>query len=232
MVFGGVAKERLQLNEDTIWAGGPYDPANPAAREAYPQAREHIFAGRQKEAEELISKSGMAIPLRQASYQTLGNLILDFGDPSPVTDYCRSLDLDTAMAMTTFKQGGVTFSREVFSTAADQVIVVRLTANQPGSVTFTATMNTPQKPAEVTASGKRLMLTGTSGSHAMNPGQVRFESLVEIQNKGGSVAAGKSSLTVTRADSVTLLLSCGTSYVNWRDAGVVSSRFPGPWRHR
>jgi len=218
MIFGGVEVERLQLNQDTIWAGGPYNPANPAAREAYPKARELIFAGKQKEAEELISRSGMAIPLRQASYSTLGNLLLTFPDRSPVTDYRRTLDLDTAVASTTYAQGGVKYRREVFSSEPDQVIVLRLTADQPASVNFTVDMNTPQSTSSVTANGHRLKLASISNDHAGIPGQVRFESIVEIQNDGGSVTAGPSSLIVSNANAVTLLVSCGTSYVNWQNA--------------
>jgi alpha-L-fucosidase 2 len=219
MVFGGVTQERLQLNEDTIWSGGPYDPANPAAREAYPKVRELIFAGRQKEAEELVSRSGLGVPSGQASYQTLGNLVLNFGGALPATDYCRSLDLDTAIATTTFKRGDVAFKREIFSTASDQVIVVRLTASKPGSIGFAATMTTPQQTSAIAAEGKRLKLTGTGGRHGQNPGAVRFESLVEVQNEGGTVTAKEGSLIVAGADSVTLLVSCGTSYVNWQNAG-------------
>ena len=219
MVFGGVPEERLQLNEDTIWAGGPYDPNNPAAPETYREARALIFASKEREAGELISRSGMATPLRQASYQTLGNLVLAFpADRSPTTDYRRALDLDTAVATTQFKRGGVTFTREVFSSAPDQVIVIRLTADKAGSITFTATMNTPQLSSLVTASGKRLRLAGTSGPHAQIPGQARFESLVEVRNEGGSVTTNTSSLAVAKADAVTLLIACGTSYVNWEDA--------------
>jgi alpha-L-fucosidase 2 len=218
MVFGGVNEERLQLNEDTIWSGSPYNPANPAALQAYPKARELIFAGKEREAEDLLSKSGMAIPIGEASYQTLGNLVLDFDDHSPVTDYCRSLNLDTAVATTTFKRGGITFTREVLSSAADQVIVARLTADKPRSIHFSTTINTPQKPSEISVQGKRLKLTGTAGRHAQNPGAVKFESLVEIENDGGSVTAKTNSLVVADADSATLLISCGTSYVNWQDA--------------
>jgi alpha-L-fucosidase 2 len=218
MIFGGVNEERLQLNEDTIWSGGPYNPANPAALRSYPKARELIFAGKEGEAEDLLNKSGMAIPIGEASYQTLGNLVLDFNDKSPVTDYCRSLDLDRAVATTRFKHGDVAFTRQVFSTAADQVIVVRLTADKPGSISFSATMNTPQKPSEIVAEGKQLKITGTAGKHAQNPGTVKFESLTKIENDGGSVTAKDDSLIVANADSVTLLVSCGTSYVNWQNA--------------
>jgi alpha-L-fucosidase 2 len=220
MDFGGVEEERLQLNEDTIWSGGPYDPANPSAPEAYQKARELIFAGEQKQAEDLISRSGMAIPLNQSAYQTLGSLRLKFAASDlPVTEYCRSLDLDTAIATTTFKRGEVRFTREVFSTAADQVIAVRLTADKPGSISFTATADSPQILSTVTNQAKRLILSGTSGKHAQSPGRIQFESLIEIKNEGGAIASGNASLSVSRADSATILLSCGTSFVNWKDAG-------------
>jgi alpha-L-fucosidase 2 len=218
MVFGNVNKERLQLNEDTIWSGGPYDPANPAALKAYPKVRELIFAGKQKEAEQLVSESGLGRPSGQAAYSTLGNLTLAFPSRAPVTDYRRSLDLDTAIATTTFKQDGVNYKREVFSTAADHVIVVRLTADKRGSLNFTAGMNTPHQPSVVTASGQRLKLAATSNRHGNNPGQVRFESIVQVQTEGGTVSNDESSLTIAKADAVTLLLSCGTSYVNWQKA--------------
>jgi alpha-L-fucosidase 2 len=107
----------------------------------------------------------------------------------------------------------------VFSTSADQVIVIRLTANKPRSINFSTSINTPQKYSEVVAKGRRLKLTGTAGRHAQNPGAVKFESLVEIENAGGSVSAKNDSLVVADADSVTLLISCGTSYVNWQNAG-------------
>src|SRR5439155_15166822 len=117
-VFGGVERERVQLNEDTIWTGYPYDPANPGAPEAIKKARALIFAGQQKEAEGVIQSSAMGIPPMQATYQTLGSLVLDFPkEASAVTDYRRSLDLDTAIATTTFKRDGVTFTREVLASA-------------------------------------------------------------------------------------------------------------------
>ncbi|MGH7991764.1 MAG: glycosyl hydrolase family 95 catalytic domain-containing protein, partial [Limisphaerales bacterium] len=137
---------------------------------------------------------------------------------SSVTDYYRSLDLDTAITTTKFKRDGVTFTREVFASAPDQVIVVRLTANKPDSINFTATMNTPQNPSAVIASGKCLKLTGTSGRHAQQAGQVKFEALTDVENEGGSVTAKGSLLIVANADAVTLLVSCGTSYINWQNA--------------
>jgi alpha-L-fucosidase 2 len=137
MVFGGVAQERLQLNEDTLWAGGPYDPANPNALEALPKVRELIFAGKYREAQNLISQKMMAKPLTQMPYQCVGDLLLDFPDANGVTDYRRDLNLDTAMATVGYTIDGVRYTREVFSSPVDQVIVVRLTADKPGKVAFT-----------------------------------------------------------------------------------------------
>ena len=221
MVFGGADEERLQLNEDTIWAGGPYDPANPDAFETYQQARTLIFAGRQKEAADLIMKSGMGRPMRQASYQTLGNLRLHFPDGnSMIQDYRRSLDLDTAIATTEFRRDGVKFTREVFSSAPDQVIVVRITADQPGSISFNATMDSPLNEANVTTAGNRLVFQGTGGRHGDQPGQIKVESILEFQAEGGRVAADGSRVKISDANAVTILISCGTSYVNWKDVSA------------
>jgi alpha-L-fucosidase 2 len=132
MVFGGVAHERLQLNEDTIWAGAPYDPSSPEARQALGEVRRLIFAGRYREASELAGAHMMAHPLRQPSYQTVGDLILDLAPSSYCEDYRRDLNLDTAIATTRYRQGGATLTREAFASPTDQVIVVSLRGDGPG----------------------------------------------------------------------------------------------------
>src|SRR5215217_1925767 len=152
MVFGGVARERLQLNEDTLWAGGPYDPTNADALAELPEARRLIFDGRYKDAEKLLSERMMAKPLRQMPYQPLGDLLLDFPEVKSVSTYRRDLDLDSATARVTYTADGVRFTREVFSSPADQVIIVRLSADRPGQVSFRAGVRTPQK-ATVQAEG-------------------------------------------------------------------------------
>ncbi|MEI6074763.1 MAG: glycoside hydrolase N-terminal domain-containing protein [Verrucomicrobiota bacterium] len=220
-VFGGVDRERIQLNEETIWTGAPYDPANPAAPEAIKTARGLIFAGKQKEAEDVIEKSAMGLPKTQANYQTLGNVVLDFPDSvAPVTDYRRSLDLDRAVATTTFKRDGVTYTREVFATAPDQVVVVRLTADKPGSISFAASWSTPFRDAKSSVVNDLLALAGTGGPLNGKPGAIKFKSLVRAQNEGGSVTGADNTLTVAKANAVTLLVSCGTSYVNYHDVSA------------
>ena len=131
MVFGGIVHERLQLNEDTLWAGRPYDPVNPRRRTRC-RSEALIADGKYADAAKLVGAKVMSKPLAQMPYQTVGDLALTFPAVDSVENYRRDLDLATATAHVSYVSGGVTFSREVFASAPDQVIVVRLTASRPG----------------------------------------------------------------------------------------------------
>jgi alpha-L-fucosidase 2 len=217
-VFGGVERERIQLNEDTIWSGGPYDPANPDAPAAMKEIRQHLFAGRQNEAEALTLKSAMGKPLRMSNYQTLGSFMLDFpAAQGEATGYRRSLDLETAIATTVYRRDGVTYTREVFASAPDQAVVVRLTADRPGSITFAASLDTPFPDAAIRVEDGVLALTGSGSPFDGKPGEIRFKSLLKVRNEGGTVRGAGSTLAVDRADAVTLLVTAGTNFVNYRD---------------
>src|SRR5262249_53440516 len=122
MVFGGVNREQLQLNEDTLWAGGPYDPVNPQAKEALPEARRLIFEGAYREASKLVREKIMSKPLGQMPYQTAGDLILTFPESEPVESYRRELSLDTAVASVEYASQGTRFLRQAFASPEDQVI--------------------------------------------------------------------------------------------------------------
>ena len=145
MVFGGVVNERLQLNEDTLWAGRPYDPVNPEARDALPEVRRLLAAGQYKDAAQLTGDKVMAKPLAQMPYQVLGDLWLAFPGTNAVSNYRRDLDLATATARVSYTAGGVSFTREVFASAPDDVIVVRLTADRPGAISFESRLTSPQR---------------------------------------------------------------------------------------
>ena len=216
MVFGGVNQERLQLNEGTLWAGGPYDPASPEALGALPEVRRLIFDGKYKQAERLISEKVMARPLRQMPYETLGDLLLTFPEMAAVENYRRELNLDTATATVSYSAGGVKFTREVFASAVDQVIVVRLTADKRGQVNFTASLRTPQQ-ATVEARGNTLVLRGVNGEAEGIKGALKFEAQVRVLNEGGTVSAAGNDLSVAKADAVTLLIAAATSYKRFQD---------------
>jgi alpha-L-fucosidase 2 len=217
MVFGGVAQERIQLNEDTLWGGGPYDPANPDALEALPKVREMIFAGQYREAQNLISQKMMAKPLTQIPYQCVGDLLLKFPDTDGATDYRRDLNLDTAVATVAYSINGVRYMREVFSSPVDQVIVIRLTADKPGKVGFTASMQTQQKASVTLDPLNTLVMQGVNGRAAGIAGALKFQARVAIAASGGQTVPGDGQITVMNADSAILLVAAATSYKSFKD---------------
>ena len=217
MVFGGTDNERIQLNEGTLWAAGPYDPSCAAALEALPEARGLIFAGKYREAHNLIGEKMMARPLQQMPYEPVGDLKLSFFGHGTVNDYRRELDLDTATVSVRYTVNGVRFSREVFSSPVDQVVVVRLTADQLGRVSFTATMKTPQKATVATEGRDTLVLRGQNGSARGIAGALKFQARVQVLAEGGEIITAADNLTVTAADSVTLLIAAATSCRSFKD---------------
>ncbi|MHC4157008.1 MAG: glycoside hydrolase family 95 protein, partial [Planctomycetota bacterium] len=216
MVFGGVAEERIQLNEDTVWAGGPYDPTNPEALAALPKVRELIFAGKYRAAHQLIEEKMMARPLRQMPYQPVGNLRLKFHEGGQdFSGYHRELDLETAIVRVAYRMGGVRYRREIFSSAVDQVIVMRLTADKPGSIAFSATMDSPQSVA-VEASAGGLVMNGVSGDARGIKGSVAFECCLQVRADASRITIDNT-LIVSGADSATIIIAAATNYVSYKD---------------
>ena len=178
MVFGGVARERLQLNEDTLWGGGPYDPANPKAREGIPRVRALIEEARWVEARDFATASIMATPIRQMSYNALGDLYLDFEGTDGASAYRRELDLDGALSSVRFEAGGMTHVRQAFVSAIDQVIAVRLTAGT-GGVSFSAGFENPPGATGVarTEGADTLVFAGRNISQHGVPGALSYETV-------------------------------------------------------
>jgi alpha-L-fucosidase 2 len=216
MVFGGVNQERLQLNEDTLWAGGPYDPVNPEACGALPEVRQLIFDGKYREADRLIGSKVMAKPLRQMPYQTVGDLLLDFPSATTVENYRRELNLDTATASVSYTSDGVRYTRELFSSPVDQVIVVHITADQPSKISFTAQLRSPQRTTAVQSPGT-LVLVGNNGDAEGVKGTLKFQVRVRVIAEGGNTSANADTISVSGADSALLLIAAATSYRRFND---------------
>ena len=218
MVFGGIDRERIQLNEDTFWSGGPYDPTHAEALQYLPEARRLTFAGHYAEAARLIDTKLLARPSGQLSYQPIGDLMIEFaGGDRVVHDYRRELNLDTAVATVTFKRAGVNYTREVFVSPVDQVMVVRLTADQPGQISFKARLATPQN-ATLSGDGEdTLVLRGIGPDYRGIKGALKFECRVRVLPQGGKLSLQDNTLNLSRADSALLLLDAATSYKNWQD---------------
>jgi len=179
MVFGGLPRERLQLNEATLWSGGPRDWNNPGAREVLPRVREALFAGDFVRATALCRK--MQGPYNQ-SYQPLGNLWLTFPHAAYDTNsYRRSLDLDRAVATVQYRVGSVTFTREVFSSYPDQVIIVRVSADRPRQVHFTITADSPLRHQVAVEEGNVLVVRGRAPAH-VDPNYLRSEQPIRYED--------------------------------------------------
>ncbi len=219
MVFGGAEQERIQLNEGTLWAGGPYDPNNTNALAALPEARRLIFDGDYEAAHKLIGEKMMAVPLKQMPYQMLGDLFLAFPANAAIENYRRDLNLDSAVASVSYTANGVHFRREVFASAVDQVIVVRLTADQPGRISFTAALRTPQKATVTAEAGNSLVIDGANREARGIRGALKFQARLQVLAQGGTTTTNAHEVVVANADSTTLLIAAATSYKNYRDVG-------------
>jgi alpha-L-fucosidase 2 len=217
MVFDGINHECLQLNEDTLWGGGPYDQNNPEALEALPEARRLVFEGKYRDADRLVNQKMIAKPRGQMPYQTVGDLLLNFADVDSVVDYRRDLNLDTAITRVNYLAGGVKFTRELFASPVDQVIVMRITADKPGQVTFSAGFRTPQKASVTNDAQDTLVLTGVNGKADGIDGALKFQARVKALASGGNTSADADQLSVVNADSVTLLIAAATSYRSFKD---------------
>ncbi|HTD96093.1 MAG TPA: glycoside hydrolase family 95 protein, partial [Edaphobacter sp.] len=223
-VFGNPSTDRIQLNEESIWDGEPRDRNNPKAGAAVPKIRELLFAGKIAEAEALATTDLLSIPRRMPCYQTLGDLHLDFTPTgltpdTKVEDYRLELNLDTAIATTTFAHNGTRYTREVFSSAPDQVIVIRLTASQPGKLSFTATLDRPANFHSELLPNNRASLSGQALPVNDNPGLpdkerqtgIRFYAEMLVLNQGGAFE-NATTIHLANATAATLLIDCATSY--------------------
>ncbi len=217
MVFGGAARERLQLNEDTLWGGGPHCYDNPEALHHLPQIRQLVFEGKYREAERMANDCFMGIPTSQMMYQTAGSLFLDFTNVSEPLHYRRELDIDAAMVTVEFESNGVRFHREIFASYPHQVIVVRLEADRPKSVSFLTHYETPLSAIPHPTPDGSLLLEGVNAESQGIPPLLRFASIAKAISDGGEIKADNGVLIVSGADSVTLLISIATSYVNYTD---------------
>ncbi|WP_433537908.1 glycosyl hydrolase family 95 catalytic domain-containing protein [Micromonospora sp. CA-249363] len=216
MVFGNVDTERLQLNEDTVWAGGPYDSANTRGASNLAEIRRRVFADQWTSAQDLINQTMMGNPGGQLAYQPVGNLRLAFGSASGAAQYNRTLDLTTATVTTTYVLNGVRYQREVFASAPDGVIVLRLTADRANSITFNATFDSPQRTTMSSPDAATIAADGISGAMEGVNGSVRFLALANAVATGGTVSSSGGTLRVSGATSVTVLISIGSSYLNYR----------------
>ena len=221
MVYGGVAKEIIQLNEESIWAGPPVPEVKGNVSETVDQVRALLFAGKYKEAQAL-QQSVLVPRISPRSYQTMGELLLDFGMSGEATNYRRDLNLDTAVTKTRFSKGGVNYLREVTVSPVDQVITIRIEADKPGAVAFSASVNRDGKFDVKPSGGNTLIAHGQASQGDKHLG-VKFATLYTVVTEQGEVAVEDTQLVVRSANAATIYISALTDYNRYDSASPLSN---------
>ncbi|MDR0430959.1 MAG: glycoside hydrolase family 95 protein [Tannerellaceae bacterium] len=226
LVYGKVQDERISLNETSFWSGRPHDYDDPNASKHFKQIQELVFARKYKEAEKMINENFYGKPAAQQAYQPLGDLRLFFLDIDnyETRSYYRDLNMETGVTTVSFVYDGVTYKREAYVSYPDNVMVVKITADKPGRISFDAWLdsyfedNTKAEPGKLVLDGvwegplpKYWLIAPVDGKG------MKFQTVLKAVNEGGESGVAKNKLTIRKANSVTLLLTAATSHVNYKD---------------
>jgi len=215
MIFGNPETEHLQLNEETVWAGGPHSNVNAESGRYIPVVRQLIFEGKYKEAQEIADKNIYSVQ-NGMPYQPVGDLFIHFPDHEKITSYCRELDIQNAVASVSYQANGVKYLREYFASFTDQVIVMRITADKPGMISCSLQLKSEQKH-QVSAMKNKLVLSGESGDHEGIAGKVKFQAQILPVQQGGTIAMNDTIFTITKADVVTVYISMASNFINYHN---------------
>ena len=207
MIYGGVSKDYIGLNEGTVWSGDPGNNNKMGAADKLSAVRNALFSGDYRTAESIASDM---VGYQPASYQPVGDLVLSFPDHK-ASSYRRELDLSTAIAKTIYTYDGVEYTREYFASYPDHVMVIRLTANKSNKITFNATLTTPHRNNSLSTVGNTILLqNGTLNS-------IKFQTRLLVRNDGGSISAANNTISVSDANSVTLILTIASNFKSFND---------------
>ncbi|WP_229793620.1 glycoside hydrolase family 95 protein [Salinimicrobium marinum] len=219
MVYGDPREEVIQLNENTVWAGGPNQNDNPEAKEYLPEVQKLLFEGKSVEAQELVNQHFISKTSHGMPYQTVGNLKLSFLNHQNYTGYYRELDLETAVTTTRYKVEEVAYETKVFASHPDEVIVVEIKADKPGALNFTATMDRPGG-ADVSAENGVLKLKEKTSDFEGVEGKIKFQAITKIQTEGGEIISENNTLKIQNANSATMYISIASNFKNYKDLSI------------
>jgi alpha-L-fucosidase 2 len=218
MIYGNVEKETIQLNEHTVWSGSPNRNDNPLALDSLALIRQLIYDGKRKEAERVVNNSIITKKSHGQKFEPVGSLQLAFEGHDNFSNYSRELDIERAVTKTSYTVGGVTYTREALASFPDRVVVMRLTASKPGSISFKTFFTTPQKRATIkTTPTKELSISGTTSDHETVKGMVNYKGIVRMKLEEGSLHANDTSLIIKDANAVTIYISIATNFNNYHD---------------
>jgi alpha-L-fucosidase 2 len=244
MVYGGVHEEKISLNEQTLWSGAPREWNNPHAKEVLPEVRKAVFEGRFVDADRLSHQ--MQGPYNE-SYMPMAELVLSFPGGGEFVGYYRELNLDTALLKTYFRRGGVEYTREAFASHAHDIIVIRLTTSERGTLTFSAELRSQLRSRTECPASNQIVLSGKAPKHVEPEYRHQFSDEAAIQyaesdtgegmtfqvylralSDRGKITTANGVLNVEGASKVVVLISAATSYNGWDKSPGLQGRDPGP----
>lgn len=226
MVYGNLGEEIIQFNEETLWTGQPHDYAHKDAFNYLNEIRQLLFDGNQDKAEALGNEHFMSQPLGQLSYQPFGNILMTFPGHENANNYNRKLDLEDAIATVSYDVEDVNFRREIFSSAPDQSLVIRLESSNNEALNFSVGLDSPHENFDVTFEKDVIILKGKAndypnrkigGEGGYPASMIKFESRLKILNEGGDITQEGEKIKISNADKVTLYLVAATNFVNYND---------------
>lgn len=230
MVFGRSGEERIQLNEETYWSGGPYSTVVKGGYKVLPEIQKLVFEEKYLAAHNLFGRHLMGYPVEQQKYQSLANLHLFFKNQDSTTEYKRWLNLESGITSVFYKSNGITYQREVFASAPDQVIVIRLTADKAGSISFKANLRGVRNQAHSNYAtdyfrmdpygSDGLILTGKSADYMGVAGKLKYEARIKAVPEGGTMKTDGVDLVIENANAVTLYFAAATNFVNYKDVSA------------
>jgi alpha-L-fucosidase 2 len=230
MVFGKYGEEKIQINEETIWSGGPYSTVVKGGAEVLSEIQKDLFEGKPLEAHKLFGRYLMGYPVEQQKYQSAGYLHLFFENEKDVTGYRRWLDLSTGISHVEYQVGDILFSREIFASAPDQVIVVRITSSKPQSINFKAELRGIRNQSHSNYAtdyfrmdgigDDGLMINGKSADYMGVEGKLRYRVQLKANPEGGEMNLDGTILSIKNADAVTLFIVAATNFINYKDVSA------------
>ncbi|MBK9570830.1 MAG: glycoside hydrolase family 95 protein [Chitinophagaceae bacterium] len=230
MVFGKNGEERIQLNEETYWSGGPYSTVVKGGYKVLPEIQKLVFEEKYLAAHNLFGRNVMGYPVEQMKYQCLANLHLFFKNTDSISNYKRWLDLETGISGVSYNSNGINYQREVLASSPDQVIVVRITADKPGSISFTANLRGERNQTHSNYAtdyfkmdpygNDGLVLTGKSADYMGVEGKMKYEARIKAVTEGGTVKTAGVDLIIENATAVTLYFAAATNFVNYKDVSA------------
>ena len=227
MVFGKNGEERIQLNEETYWTGGPYSTVVKGGYKVLPEIQKLVFREKYLAAHNLFGRNLMGYPVEQQKYQSLANLHLFFRNQDTISNYKRWLDLENGIASVVYQSNGIIYQRDVFASAPDQVIIVRLTADKPGSISFVANLRGVRNQTHSNYAtdyfrmdpygSDGLVLTGKSADYMGVEGKLKYEARIKAIPEGGTMKTDGIDLIIENSNAVTLYFAAATNFVNYKD---------------